>query len=189
MKFTAELDRALAVHRQGKLREAFHRYDAILQAQPRHATALHYSGVVLYQAGQHAAAAERIRAALDVDPADAEAWISLARVLDALARPDPALAAWKEALRRAPGSTDAAAGLSAALLARGQAIEAEALARRALAADAQRHRVWHILALALERQGRLGEALDAAKRAAQYAPTEDAYPVLVARLAGEGSGK
>ena len=87
------------------------------------------------------------------------------------------------------GSWLAAAGLAAVLLARGQVIEAEALAHRALAADAQRHRVWHILALALERQGRLGEALAAAERAAQLAPAEDAYPALVARLAAESSGK
>ena len=69
MKFEKEMERALAVHRQGKLREAFHRYEAILQAEPRHAQALHYSGVVLHQAGQRSAAAERIRAALDIDPA------------------------------------------------------------------------------------------------------------------------
>jgi tetratricopeptide (TPR) repeat protein len=183
MKFAAELDRALAVHRQGKLREAFLRYDAILRAEPRHAAALHYSGVVLHQSGQHAAAAERIRTALDIDPSDAEAWISLGKVFDAMARPEQAIATWKEALRRAPDSVDAAAGLSAALLARGQAIEAEAVARRALDADAQRHRVWHILALALERQGRVGEALDAVQRATRIAPAEGAYAALAAQLA------
>jgi tetratricopeptide (TPR) repeat protein len=183
MKFAAELDRALAVHRQGKLREAFLRYDAILKAEPRHALALHYSGVVLHQAGQHAAAAERIRTALDVDASDPEAWISLGRVLDALGRTEPAMTAWKEALRCAPDSADAAAGLSAALLSRGQAVEAEALARRALASDAQRPRVWHILALALERQDRPREALDAAQRAVQLSPAETAYAAQVARLA------
>ena len=59
---------------RGKLREAFLRYDAILKAEPRHAPALHYSGVVLHQAGILTPAVERIRASAAIDPASPEAW-------------------------------------------------------------------------------------------------------------------
>lgn len=48
----AEFARAFRLHEQGKLREAFLRYDAILKAAPEHAPALHYSGVVLFQSGK-----------------------------------------------------------------------------------------------------------------------------------------
>ena len=58
----AEFARAFRLHEEGKLREAFLRYDAILKAVPQHAPALHYSGVVLYQSGQFVPAIERIRA-------------------------------------------------------------------------------------------------------------------------------
>ena len=34
-----EFDRAFRLHQQGKLREAFMRYDAILKADPKHAAA------------------------------------------------------------------------------------------------------------------------------------------------------
>src|SRR5256885_3769938 len=73
MTIHTEFDRALRLHQEGKLREAYFRYDAILKAEPAHAGALHYSGVVLYQAGKLPEAAERIRAALAVDPAQPEA--------------------------------------------------------------------------------------------------------------------
>jgi hypothetical protein len=42
---------ALTLHQQGKLREAFAGYAAILQRQPEHAAALHYSGLALHQVG------------------------------------------------------------------------------------------------------------------------------------------
>ncbi len=182
MKFAAEFERALAVHRQGKLREAFHRYDAIVKADPRHAPALHYSGVVLHQAGQRQAAAERIRAALDVDPAYAEAWSNLALVLDAVGRHAAALNALKEALRHAPGEADIASNLAAALLAQGQVVEAEAIARRATASDPRYAAGWYNLALALQRQARVLEALDAAARAAALAPSEAAFAGLKAQI-------
>ncbi|HVE50530.1 MAG TPA: tetratricopeptide repeat protein [Casimicrobiaceae bacterium] len=170
MSFEKEFDRALAVHRQGKLREAFHRYDAILKAEPRHAPSLHLSGVVLQQAGQTAAAIDRIRASLDIDPTSAEAWSNLALALEASGRNAAALNALKEALRRAPNAADIAANLAGALIAQGEAVEGEAIARRATAIDPTFSDGWHNLAIALERQGRVLEALDAATRAASLAP-------------------
>ena len=62
MSIASEFDRAYRLHQQGKLREAFMRYDAVLAADPKFAPALHYSGVVLFQAGKIPEAAERIRA-------------------------------------------------------------------------------------------------------------------------------
>ena len=53
MSLAAEFDRAMRLHQEGKLREAFMRYDAVIKADPQHAAALHYSGVVLLQAGKH----------------------------------------------------------------------------------------------------------------------------------------
>ena len=67
MTISAEFERAFRLHQQGKLREAFLRYDAVLAADPKHAAALHYSGVVLYQAGKVPEAAQRIRASLALD--------------------------------------------------------------------------------------------------------------------------
>lgn len=184
MKFHKEFERALSVHQQGKLREAFLRYGAILKADPRHAAALHYSGLVLHQSGQHPAAADRIRASLDIDPSSADAWSNLALVLGAAQRPGPALQALREAFRRAPDTPEIAVNLSGLLLSQGQAVEAEAIARRATQVDATHAGGWFNLALALERQERVLEALDAASRAAALRPTEPSFSGFKAQLEG-----
>lgn len=182
MSISTEFDRALRLHRQGKLREAYFRYDAILKAQPEHAGALHYSGVVLYQAGRHVEAAERIRAALAVEPAQPGAWSNLALVLDAAGRREAAANALKEAARHAPGSAEIWSNLAATELALGRVQDAESSARKAVAADAQHAPGWYNLAQTLAPQSRTLEALDAATRAAAIAPAQAQYAGFRAQL-------
>jgi Flp pilus assembly protein TadD len=175
MTISTEFDRAFRLHQQGKLREAFLRYDAVLAADPQNAPALHYSGVVLYQAGKIPEAAERIRASLALEPSSPDAWSNLALVLDSAGRREAAKNALLEASKLAPDSPEILANLAATELALGHVADAEATARRAIAADATHAGAWHNLGLALEPQGRLLEAMDAASRATALAPEEPAY--------------
>ena len=99
MSITSEFDRAYRLHQEGKLREAFMRYDAVLAADPKNAAALHYSGVVLYQAGKIPEAAERIRASLQLQPASSEAWSNLALVLESAGRREAAVNALRKQFR------------------------------------------------------------------------------------------
>ncbi|MEO9160929.1 MAG: tetratricopeptide repeat protein [Casimicrobiaceae bacterium] len=182
MSITTEFDRAYRLHREGKLREAFLRYDAVLAADPTNASALHYSGVVLYQAGKIPEAAERIRASLKLEPTSAEAWSNLALVLDSAGRREAAVNALKEAATLSPRSPGILANLAAAEFALGRVQDAEASARNAIAVDTQHAAGWHNLALALEPQGRLLEAMDAASRASALAPDEPAYAGFKSQL-------
>ena len=184
MTIRQEFDRAFRLHQEGKLREAFFRYDAILKADPAHADALHYSGVVLFQAGKHEAAAERIRAALNVQPAQPDAWSNLALVLEAVGRHDAAVGALRQAVQHAPDSAQIWSNLAAGELALGRTADAEAAARKAVAADARSAPGWYNLALTLAPQDRLLEALDAASRAAALAPDQPAYAGLKAQVEG-----
>jgi protein O-GlcNAc transferase len=182
MSIASEFDRAYRLHQQGKLREAFLRYDAVLAADPKNAPALHYSGVILYQAGKIPEAAERIRASLQLEPASSEAWSNLALVLESAGRREAAVNALHEAARIAPRSPDIFANLAAAELALGRIAEAEAAARSAVDVDARHAAGWHNLALVLEPQGRLLEAMDASSRATALAPMEPAYAGFKAQL-------
>jgi len=182
MSISQEFDRAFRLHQQGKLREAFFRYDAILKAEPRHAGALHYSGVVLFQAGKHAEAAERIRAALAVEPAQPDAWSNLALVLEAVGRPEAAVNALRQAVAHAPDSPEIWVNLAASEVSLGMNTQGEASARKALEADRTLASGWYNLALALSAQDRVLEALDAASRAASLAPEQPAYAGLKAQL-------
>jgi predicted O-linked N-acetylglucosamine transferase (SPINDLY family) len=177
-----EFDRAFRLHQQGKLREAFMRYDAILKADPKHAAALHYSGVVLHQSGNHWGAVERIRASIAIDGASSDAWSNLAMALHAGGRPEAAINALKAAAELAPQSPEVLANLAAAQVGAGLATEGEASARQAIAVDATHANAWYNLALALEPQGRMLEALDAAGRAAGMAPSEARYAGYKAHL-------
>ncbi len=182
MSIDNEFERALRLHRQGKLREAFLRYDAVIKADPEHAGALHYSGVVLLQSGKPSDAIRRIRAAIAVDPALPEAWSNLALGLEAIGRREAAVNALKEAAKLAPQSADVWSNLAGAELSIGRAADAESSARRAVAADATHASAWHNLALALSAGGGNLEALDAATRAAGLARDMPAYAGHKAQL-------
>jgi len=182
MSIASEFDRAYRLHQEGKLREAFMRYDAVLAADPKFAPALHYSGVVLYQAGKIPEAAERIRASLKLEPTSAEAWSNLALVLESAGRREAAVNALKEAAKLAPRAPEIFANLAAAELALGRIPDAEASARSATAIDARHAAAWHNLALVLEPQGRLLEAMDAASRATALDPEQVAYAGLKSQL-------
>src|SRR5574340_1012344 len=182
MPITAEFERAFRLHQQGKLREAWLRYEAVLAADPRHAAALHYSGVVLYQSGKLPEAAARIRASIAVDPRSSDAWSNLALILDAVGRREAAANALIEAARLAPKSPAIHANLAAAQLAIGNVPAAEASARAALVLDPRNAAGWHNLALALEAQHRALEALDASTQAVAIAPGEPAYSGIKAQL-------
>ena len=183
MSIPAEFDRAYRLHQQGKLREAFLRYDAVLAADPTNAPALHYSGVVLFQAGKIPEAAERIRASLKLEPASADAWSNLALVLESAGRREAAANALKEAAKlvaavardtRQPCPPRNSRSAASPMRKRPPVTRSRSNARHAAG--------WHNLALALEPQGRLLEAMDAASRATTLAPAEPAYAGFKAQL-------
>jgi protein O-GlcNAc transferase len=163
-------EQALELHRLGKLREAADGYAAILAADPNHAGALHFYGVVRHQSGDHVGAADLIRKSIALDPAPADPWSNLAAALDALGQRAAAVNALKESSGRAPRDPQIWTNLAALQFALGQAGDAERSARAAVAADARSSTAWCTLALILEPQDRLLEALDAASRAVDLAP-------------------
>src|SRR5262249_23682094 len=110
------LDLALRLHRDGRLREALEQYTIILDADPDHAAALHYSGVVLHQAGDSAGGIERIRPSISIAPNPAEPCANLALALEKVARPEAALNALLEAAKRAPNDPQVRNNLAASLL-------------------------------------------------------------------------
>jgi predicted O-linked N-acetylglucosamine transferase (SPINDLY family) len=184
MNIVAAFQRALQMHQQGKLREAFHAYLAILAEAPDHAPSLHFSGVAALQVGDHRTAVERIRKAIEIDPAPAEPWANLALALSAGGAPEAAVNALKEATLRAPGDAGIWSNLAASELELGRHADAERSARQAIAAAPAHAEAWYNLALILEPQGRVLEALEAATRAAQLAPSGIAVAAFKAHLQG-----
>ena len=174
--------RVSALHREGRFAEAIAGYDEILRADPKHAAALHYSGVAYYQMGQLRPAFERLRSAVAADAGDADAWSNLGLVLQAIGHWRAALEVFEKAAALAPDVPDILANLASGQAAAGRHGDAEATARRVIARDPTFAKAWLILSLALQTQGRMLEALDAATRAAGLAPDQESHAGVKAQI-------
>jgi predicted O-linked N-acetylglucosamine transferase (SPINDLY family) len=184
------LSAALAHEQAGRFRDAVALYDRHLALHPRNTVALYRSGHALLASGDAVGAVHRLRATIAVDANHAPAWADLGRALAALGNVQAAINAYAEAQRLAPGDAVVLADVAAAQSTLGRTADAEQTARAALAADARHADAWYQLAIALESQGRVLEALDAASRATALAPDAVANAGLKAQLeadAGESA--
>ena len=108
-------ERALALHRGGRLDEAAALYGEVLAGEPAHFGALHLLGVVHGQRGRYAQAVDLIEQAIRVDARVASAHAHLGNAQHALGRFDDALASYDRSLALTPGHR-------LALLGRGKAL-------------------------------------------------------------------
>ncbi|MCC6868185.1 MAG: tetratricopeptide repeat protein [Burkholderiales bacterium] len=178
----AELaQRAAALHRAGDLAAAIAVYDAILAREPRHAVALHLSGVACFQRGEYAQALDRLRASVNTDGSNADVWANLGLLLTTIGHHRAAVETYERAAALDP-APQILVNMAAAQLAWAQPAAAEATARRVVAADPTQAKAWFTLALALQPQGRMLEALDAATRAASLDAVEEGYAGLKAQI-------
>src|SRR3990167_9066266 len=70
------LQRAIAHHQAGQLKDAERLYRAILQVQPNHPDANHNLGVLAVQVKQPAAGLPHFKAALEANPHQEQYWLS-----------------------------------------------------------------------------------------------------------------
>src|ERR1039458_4492495 len=80
------MQEAVALHQQGRLREAEKLYARVLKAEPEHSDALQLLGLAKAQSGQMGEAFRLMSAALKINPKAPDAWMNLANVLHALKR-------------------------------------------------------------------------------------------------------
>jgi tetratricopeptide (TPR) repeat protein len=118
------MQEAVALHQQGRLREAEKLYARVLKAAPDHFDAMHLCGLAKAQAGQMGEAYRLMASALKLNPQAPDAWMNLANVLHALKRDAEALDSLDKALALRPGDANALENRGNALLALGRAQEA-----------------------------------------------------------------
>jgi len=127
------LQEAIALHQQGRLAEAEHRYRQILAGEPDHFDALHLLGVIRHQQGRTDEALELIGTALARNPGSARALSNHGLILYALRRYEEALASFDRALASEPDFVDALNNRGNALQRLGRNEEALASFDRVLA--------------------------------------------------------
>ena len=159
------LDRAVALHRAGRLDDALAVYEFILAGDPNNADALNLSGLVYLTKGDGAAAVERITQAIKLEPASPLFRLNLGSALLQSGQHERAVGAFERALKLKPDLAEAWAGLGMARAARGEERKAAHALRRAVAFNPQMPDALNNLALVL---GCLGD-YDEARRAVDQA--------------------
>jgi len=161
---------AVQHHQAGRLAEAEALYRRILAAQPNHADALHFLGVIAHQIGRHDVAVEWLRKSIALNPDNPIAHSHLGEACRALGRIDEAIAHFRGALQVNPGYANAWYNLGNALQNQGQLEEAIAAYRRALELKPHYPEAHNNLGNALKDRGQFDEAIAAYRRALRDNP-------------------
>jgi protein O-GlcNAc transferase len=157
-------------HQAGRLAEAEGLYRQILAAQPNHAGARHFLGVIAHQTDRDDLAVEWIRQAIALDPNDPVAHSNLGEACRGMGRLDEAIASFRRALELAPDYAAAHNNLGAALARQGRLDEAIAACRRALELHPHFPEAHFNLANALGERDEFDESITAYRRALELKP-------------------
>ena len=101
------IERAIAAHRAGRLKEAEAGYRRVLRRRPRDPDALHFLGLLSFQRGDSDRAISMMRTSLELAPRNPHAWINLGNVLLARGTVEGAQQAYERAIELAPESAEA----------------------------------------------------------------------------------
>jgi len=150
---------ALDQHRAGHLQQAERLYRQILEANPRHADALHLLGVLIAQLGRHDLAVAYIEQALTVKPNTAAFHNNLGFSYQALGRLDEALSQYQQAVRLQPDFAGAHNNLGNVHRAQGRVEDAARSYRHALNLQPDDALAHNNLGVALQELGKPNEAV------------------------------
>ncbi len=127
------INEAVALHRQGRLREAEKIYARVLKAAPDYFDALNLLGTVKAQLGRLGEAHRLLSAAVKINPRAPGGWTNLGHVLHTLKRDQEALECFDKARALAPDDIDVLNQHANALLSLGRAEAALSEFRQVLA--------------------------------------------------------
>ncbi|HWY85712.1 MAG TPA: tetratricopeptide repeat protein [Gemmataceae bacterium] len=162
--------RALRHHQSGDLVQAETLYRQIIQADPGHAGAHLYLGLIEHAAGRHDTSIELIRRAGILDPKDAECHFNLGVIFMNLGKADEAIACFGQALRLNPRHARANNNLGIILKSQGHMARAAECFRQALRANPRHAHAHNNLGNTLREQGKLTEAIACYRQALECGP-------------------
>ncbi len=164
------LESGLRQFQQGQIEHARLSCEQALELSPRNPDVLHLLGVIALQRGDHAAAVEKLRQAVAIEPDHPAYQANLAYGYVGLKRLPEALAAFERAARLDPNDPELLVGAGNCLGMLGKTAEAEAVFRRLCGRHPEYALGWFNLANALKDQERYEEAHDLYLRVTQLEP-------------------
>jgi len=133
-------------------------YRSILEAEPDHADALHFSGVLAHQQARSEQAVALIERSLELEPDRADWHSNLGIVLQDRLKLDEAIVAYRRAIALDPDHANAHNNLGVVLRATNEVVEAEAAYRAAIRIDPEHSDAYNNLGVLLNGQKRTHEA-------------------------------
>jgi protein O-GlcNAc transferase len=164
------MQQALALHEAGQQREAQTIYAEILDRDPDHADALHYSGLAAHQAGKTGQAISLMTRALKRNPAKIDFYLNLGQVLESNGAFEDAIALYRQAIALDAGSEAAHYRLGLALYASKQYVEAARSFSQGMSLDPASHKGASALGNTLRDLGRLEQATVCYRQAIALSP-------------------
>lgn len=155
------LQEGLRLHQAGQLAEAQSVYEQLLAREPKNPDALHYRGLLAYQAGDYETAARLIAESVALKADDAVACMNLGNAMLMLRRLPEAQAALEAAVALDQANPDAWYNLANVQRERQQRATAGASYRRALALNPSHAGALNNLANLLYLDGRVDESVEA----------------------------
>lgn len=150
---------AVECQRAGRLDDAGALFGKILEIEPGHAEALHYSGILAHQQGRLEEATDLLERSLAARPDSADWHANLAVNLQARGLIDGAIDACRRAIALDPEHANAYSNLGAMLKATGRTAEAEDAYRAAIRMNPDHAGAYVNLGILLAAQGRTREAV------------------------------
>jgi tetratricopeptide (TPR) repeat protein/SAM-dependent methyltransferase len=165
------MQRAIVLHRDGRIDQAVAAYQAVLKREPRHADALQFMGIAKMQSGHADDAIGLLKQAVGSDPKNSQAHYNLGLALRAGGKEQQALASFRRAIAVEPRNFEAHNAIAGVLLGAPDELEtAEAHIRHALENNPNYVPALNNLALLLKARDRPEDALDKARKAVSLAP-------------------
>ena len=166
----ARLADAVRARQAGRSAEAAVHLERLIADDPRFAEALHFLGLLRYEAGRFEAAADLMLRAVEADDTQAQYHANCGAVLNVLGRAAEAEAAARFAITLDPRHAEAHSNLSVALDAQGKRAEARAACERAIQLKPAYPEAYINLGNFLLKEGKPDGAAGAYGKAAELAP-------------------
>jgi protein O-GlcNAc transferase len=175
----ANLERAVAFHKSGKLKQAYQLYQKVLNQEPNEADALHLIGIVVNQMGNPGEAFNYISKAVSINRTDPVYYNSLGGVLKALGKYKQAIHCYEKSISLSPIYAESHYNLGTIYHALGKPWDAIDKYRHAVGINPRFANGWNNLGAALNEIGKHAEARESCLKALHIKP---AYPEALNNL-------
>ena len=182
---SSPIEKAIELHRAGRLAEAESAYLRLLRDRPNDADALHFLGVLRMHQGRRAAAIEFIQRSLKIVASNPHAWNNLGNMLLAEDRQDEAEEAYVRATTLNPDMAETWFNLGILFRRKRRPEEAISSFRRVIDSNPRFSRAYEALGLLLYRMRQPAAAADVYRKWSEVEPDNPVAQHMAAATTGE----